>query len=915
MSLYLGANVTTVCELTEMVTSPAVAGEGDPLLRSKFTVPPPPPFLVARSRLVERLTHGAREPVTVVTGPAGSGKTQALAAWARTARGADNIAWITMEEGDGKPAVFWTYVVEGLRRAGVPLFPALADPLHLTAVDDSFLPRLAEQLAALARPVSLVLDEVSSVVGRQWANDLDFVVRHSDGGLRLTLVGRWDPPLPLYRYRLAGSLTEVRGEDLVFTEDEAAELLALHGIALTSTGLTSLLRHTEGWAAGLRLFAMALEGHDDAESLLATINGDEATIAEYFVSEVLRARSPEVRDFLLRSSIVDIVTPDLAQLLTGRRDAGRVLAGLERENMFLQVVNDQPVAYRYHRLFGELLRAELAHDDPDEISPLHRRAAGWLAAEGRTVDAVHHAVSAGDWDTAAEITIDDYAVGQLVLGGAHDRLGPMFRDLPEVVDSPEVALVRAALALAGADHDRAAKQLVLAEELVADRSPQRRGAMSVAGAVLDLLVTAAAQDASRWLDTARQATALLGSAPAERLARHPELSALVLAATGAAHSWFGAVDAAVAPLSEAAAVATADGCEAVRVDCLQDLALLEAYRGRLRHAAVLADQAIVLAQRCDGVGVPPPASAQVALAWVAVEHYDVEAAWRFLRAAEPLCGLRAGGAAEAGFAIVKSRLLRGRGELSGALRVLQDAGGRSGSQSGSQSGGQSRPAWLGREIMLSRARILTAGGHPKDALAAVAQLGDQDHPDVLIVQAEALLVAGDPERARQALDRVVEDRDVPVPVAVNARLGMAALAAAGGDVRAAHGALHEALRLADPESLRRHFHEVGAGLRRLMREDQELAERYRSLGRGAHPPHPQTAHGGGAAETVMVEKLSKREMEVLRHVEAMLPTEEIAGAMYLSVNTVKTHVRSILRKLCASRRNEAVRRAREIGLI
>jgi LuxR family maltose regulon positive regulatory protein len=668
VSRYLGADVTTVCELAELVTSPAVAGEGDPLLRSKFTVPPPPPFLVCRSRLVDRLTHGAREPVTVVTGPAGSGKTQALAAWARAARAADNVAWITMEEGDGKPAVFWTYVVEGLRRAGVPLFPALADPLHLAAVDESFLPRLAEQLAALARPVSLVLDEVSSVVGQQWANDLDFVLRHSAGGLRLTLVGRWDPPLPLYRYRLAGTLSEVRGEDLVFTEDEGAELLALHGIKLSSTGLTALLRHTEGWAAGLRLFAMALEGHDQAESLLATINGDEATIAEYFVSEVLRARPPDVRDFLLRSSIVDIMTPELAQLLTGRRDAGRVLAGLERENSFLQVVNEQPVAYRYHRLFGELLRAELAHDDPDEISPLHRRAAGWLAGEGRTVDAVHHAVSAADWNTAAEITIDDYAVGQLVLGGAQDRLGPMFRDLPEGVDSPEAALVRAALALAAADHDRAAKQLALAEELVADRSPERHNALSVAGAVLDLLVTGAARDASRWLEAARQATLQVGNAPAERLARHPELRALVLAGTGTAQSWLGAVDAAVAPLSEAADAATADGCEAVRVDCLQDLALIEAYRGRLRHAAVLANQAITLAERCNGVGVHPPASAQVALAWVAVEHYDVEGGWRFLRAAEPLCGLRVGGAAEAGIAIVKSRLpRRSHGSLNGFL--------------------------------------------------------------------------------------------------------------------------------------------------------------------------------------------------------------------------------------------------------
>jgi LuxR family transcriptional regulator, maltose regulon positive regulatory protein len=896
--------VTSALELAAPMTGMAAVDESGPLLRSKFAVPDPCRFIVPRGELRALLAQGVHEPVTVVTGPAGSGKTQAVAAWVRAGAATDTVAWVTLEESDGEPAVFWTYVIEGLRRAGLPLFPATAEPFYPTAVDQTVLVRLAAQLTAQPRTVFLVLDEVSSVADPRWANDLDFVLRHSDGRLRLVLVGRWDPPLPLYRYRLAGTLSEVRAADLAFTGAETAELLALHGIALTPVGLASLLRHTEGWAAGLRLFAMALEGHDDAERVLATINGDEATIAEYFVGEVLRAQPPDIREFLLKTSILDTITPELAQLLTGRGDTRRMLALLERENVFVQAVDDQPTTYRYHRLFGELLRAELAYDDPEQTSRLHSLAADRLAADGRTVDAVGHAVRAGDWDTAAAIAIDGYAVGQLVLGGRADRLGRLFRDLPEVAASPAAALVAAALAMADHDPGRCAAYLARAEEPVVDRVPGRGTALALAASVLDVLVAGASREAPRALDLAHAVEPLIAQAPPERLNRHPELRVLIRAACGTAQSWTGATGAAAVTLAEAAAVASATGCESLRLDCLQHLALLEAYRGRLRHATALAEQAIELAERCDRTGEGPPATAEVALAWVAVEHYDVDAGWRHLRAAESLCAPGAGGLAEAGFAVVKSRLLRARGEFRGALKVLLDVA--------DADGVRSPPAWLAREISLGRARILIASGHPCDALEAIDQLAGREFADVAVVEAEALLAAGDPDRARQVVQTAVEAADVAVAVSVNAWLIVATIAAERGDVREAHEALRNAIRLAGPESQRRHFHEAGARLRRLMRDDQELAGQYRALGRTAHVPHRAV---GESVQPVVVETLSKREMEVLRYVEAMLPTEEIAGAMYVSVNTVKTHVRSILRKLSASRRNEAVRRARELGLI
>jgi len=701
---------------------------------------------------------------------------------------------------------------------------------------------------------------------------------------------------------LAGTLSEVRADDLAFTEAEAAELLALHGIVLTPDGLASLLRHTEGWAAGLRLFAMALEGHADAESMLSTISGDEASIAEFFVREVLRVQPPGIREFLLKTSVLDTVNPELAQLLTGRPDARRVLAALARENAFVQILTDQPATYRYHRLFGELLRAELVCDEPQWIRSLHRCAAGWLAAEGQTIDAAGHAVAAGDWDTAAAIAVDDYGVVQILLGDTSGHLVQLFGDIPDDIATPEARLIAAAVAYAAGHPERAATNLAHAEELMNQAVPECGPAATLSAAVLGGFLAAATHDGPRMLATAYAAQAVLAQLPPEHLDRHPELSALVLAAIGTAQSWAGIVAGAAARLTEAAVAAA--GCPTLHVDCLQHLALLDAYRGRLRHAAQLVGQAIEVAAHGEPSSRHGTAAAEVVLAWVATEHYDVEGGWRHLRAAEGLTGGGTAGLPEAGFALVKSRLLRARGEFRAALTVLQEV-----------SGGAA-PVWVEREIALSRARILTATGHPQDALVVLDRLPDPDRPDSAVVRADALHAVGESDLARRLAGKVIGLGDEAVPVLINAWLTMATVAADHGELRDATEALRHALDLAEPESLKRCFHEMGARLRRLMRDDLELAEHRQQLRPHVHQGSLLTGQPSTAPpEPLIVEKLSKRELEVLRHVEAMMPTEEIAGAMYVSVNTVKTHVRSILRKLSASRRTEAVRRARDLGLI
>ncbi|GID79345.1 transcriptional regulator [Paractinoplanes deccanensis] len=852
------------------------------VLASKFAVPAAPPFMVERPALCDRLTEGVRGPVTLVTGVAGGGKTQLLASWVRGRPVDWPIAWITVESDDA----FWVYLVEGLRRAGVPV-PELVPSAAGVGAGRALLTRLAGVLAAQPTPVVLILDGVSQLPGDRWATGLEFLLEHTDN-LRVVLAGRWDPPLPLHRYRLAGRLREVRTADLAFTEAETTRLLDLHGVALAEPRLRALLAHTEGWAAGIRLCACALQASDDAESLIATITGDESTIAEYFSAEVLRLQPPEVRRFLLETSVLDTFTPELAAAVTGRFDASRLLSGLTRENAFVQSVGEGAHVYRYHRLFAELLQAQLAWAEPDRVAELHQRAAAWLAEHGRVEEAVEHAVRAKDWSTAATMVIEDYAVARLVIEGSAGRLGRLFAGLPQHLAHPETVVVRAAIAYGDGDRLRAAEQLAYAGKLLSLHGSACGDGLTLACFLMRVLLVRGA-DPQRLDDLVPVARTFLSVAPADRLARHPELPALLRAAEGMAHSDVGMVDRAMEALTDAASLTPA-GSESLRVDCLKHLALLEAHRGRLGRAETYAQQALDLAAQC---GLAGPGAAEAALAWVALERYDVEAADRHLRAAHPLCGAAGDPLAAAAYTLVKARRLQTRGEQRAALTTL------------AAGAVPEAPAWLRSAIVLGHCRLLIGSGQVSEAAAILAPYPLPRPAEVAVVDAALAHARGDAIRAHEVARTVADAARVPAPVAIEAWLLLAVLAADADDAGAAREALRRAMRVAAPDGHRRPMHLVRAQLRRVLRAD----EQFHWL--GAEP----VAEGPAAAPPAVVEPLSRRELDVLRGMAEMLPTEEIAARMYVSVNTVKTHVRSILRKLSASRRNEAVRRARQLNLI
>ncbi|MEV6596263.1 LuxR C-terminal-related transcriptional regulator [Actinoplanes sp. NPDC051346] len=889
------------------VTTPVIGPDtdGDPLLESKFEIPERPHFMVARPRLLDTLIARRDTPVTLVVGPAGSGKTQLAASWVRGEAAHTAVAWITLEDEDDQVSGFWTYVVAALRRAGVSVSASLTAPPSRAGVDRSFLVRLAAELSEQELPTLLVLDGASSIAGDQWAADLEFVLRHTSPALRLALIGRWDPPLPLHRYRLAGRLTEIRSENLAFTTEEAAELLELHSVHLSPPGLASLLEHTEGWAAGLRLFAMALQDHRDAEHLVDTITGNEATIAEYFVDEVLRVQPPHVRAFLLEASILDTFTPELAAAVTGRADARRLLAELERRNAFVQPAAEYSATYRFHRLFAELLRAQLMCEAPERTADLHGHAAVWLAAHGQTVEAVSHAVKARDWHTAATIAVDHYMIGRLVLEGDTGRLGTLLGQLPDDCDDAEAAVVAAALALADASLDRCARQLARAEDLVIRRGWEYSEALALADSILGLLLAAARGEHHQVLQLSPATEQALAGTPAGVLTKRPELRLLTTAARGFAHSHLGALDAAVPCLAQVAA-STVPGCRYLAINCLEHLALLEAYRGRLDHAGKLATEALEAADRCGLEPAHRPVLAHLALAWVAMERYHVDAAGRHLRASDPRHHPRADGVAAAAYGLVKSRRLQARGELRGAMALLEEA---------LTSPGPPPPQWLARELAVSHGHLLIVTGRPQEAFETVGRFAQPHVPEVVVLHAAALAARGEPQPAAEILLPVLASGALTPPTGVEAWLVMATIAEQLGDVEHARSSLRHALRGAAPELQRRAVQQVWARLRRVLRDDDELASQYRALQGDAPAGQRPGARAANPDSLVIVEALSRREMEVLQGMAAMLPTEEIAATLYVSVNTVKTHVRSILRKLSASRRNEAVRRARSLGLI
>ncbi|WP_338674364.1 LuxR C-terminal-related transcriptional regulator [Streptomyces sp. SCSIO 30461] len=888
---------------------------GDPLLASKFAVPAVPPGFVARKRLTDRLTEGARGPLTVISGPAGAGKTTLAASWQGAQGPPGPVVWLTVESEENAPGVFWAYVLGAFRYHKVPL-PDIGTPSSADTVDRSLIVRLASALTELPRPVVLVLDGVERVGDRQLAADLEFVLAHAGSALRLVLVGRVDPALPLHRYRAEGRICEIRRSELAFTARETAQLLRQHGLTPSPESVGVLTERTEGWAAGLRLCALAMQRTDDVEHFAQSFAASHNAVADYLMAEVLEAQPVPVQDLLTRTSILAHIHPALADALTGRADGASVLDGLARANAFMEPIGDTSW-YRGHPLFAEVLRAHLLSRAPELAPELHLRAAQWFAAADRLHDALEHAAAAGEWGYAAALVVDGLEIGRLLSGPDSHCLERLFEAMPAEVPGAAPALVASATALLRHDVEESLRQLVRAEDALTtgagpeerETSPERR----LTQALLRLLSGGggsaggsgcAAPDA----DGDGEVRALMALVPEIRLSQHPEVEALCR--YGRAQALLAAGDRTGAREAFTAALKGADDerTRTVRYHCLGALALTEGVDGMLREAEAHAREGL---RTADESGVPDghrTGLCHLALAAVASERGDLLAAQHHIDAAahfrspahDPL------GAAEA--AVLRARLALAQGRTAQALDAL-DVPSLSTARDGAGRDGASRTELpplcpeAARRVTMARCTVHLARGDPSSALAALDGAADGDRA---LASAAAHLATGDTAHARRLLAPLGNGASPGPSDRVRARLLQAH--AALRDDATAHALvfLGQALDAARPQLLRAPFTESGPWLRHLLARTPELLV--------DHPWLNERPDDAGD-RPLLVEQLSAREREVLRHVAQMMSTQEIAAELYLSVNTVKTHLKSIYRKLSVSRRSDAVRRAREADLL
>ena len=879
----------------------AAVSVGDPILTSKITPPDVPDWAVPRQRITRLIAEGTRWcPLTVVTGPPGAGKTMALALWAAAEPGA--VAWVGLDEFDNRPGVFWSYVVAALRQSGVALPKTLRPVPRGRAADDGFLLRLTATLAAQDPPVTLVLDDLHLLTDPGVLKGLEFMLRNVGPGLRLLIASRMDPLLPLHRYRLARQLTEVRASDLAFSLDEAGLLLGQRGGLLTADALESLNRRTEGWAAGLRLAAISLGNHPDPDLFVKELMAEDSALTCYLVDEVLNVQPPEVREVLLSTSILEHVSGPAAVDLTGDEQAAGILAALGHTNALVQPIGSG--WYRYHTLFAEMLRLRLRYEHPDRVVTLHQRAARWYERNGMLPDAVRHAIAAGDWPLAAAMVVDDLAIGQLIEPGDGPCLAGEFASMPsaQAWATPAPYLVVAALALAAGQRESCAAALDAADGLIRTLPADEEAASRLTAAMLRLTVGLRSGNLATAAMAVSRAELMLDEVPGGKLARHPDVRRRVLSGRAAVAMWSGRLDEAARVLEGGISAEAASGREYERASLTGRLALAEALRGRLGRAAELAGEAASVTSEHRPSGPAP--TPLVALAWVHVARNELREARGCLKRVDAALGVSPDKLVGTVAYLVAAHGALAEGRPAVAAQIIARA--RS---------GWSVPAWLDQQLSLTESRAHAAAGDTAAVLTIAERAGTT--PEAAVILAHARVVAGDDEAAYRALaPALTSDSEVTDPVRLQALLLEARLGYDSGDDGRGRRSLAAALRLAEREQIRLPFVLERSWLGPVLRRDPELTGSHRpllALVLGAdHLPAPMSAAG---EVPVLIEPLTEREREVLVHVSGMLNTAEVAEEMYISVNTVKTHLRNIYRKLAAAHRSEAVRRARQLELI
>ena len=864
-------------------------------------------WLIDRGDLLAAVDRAAARKVTIISAPAGSGKTSLLRAWAGRQGERHRLAVLQVQRDQQDAQQFWLALLDAIRHASATTGragPSAATPdFNAPAMADRVLSELAEAGAGL----TLVIDDLHELNSPEALAQLSRLLTNLPPRVHAMLATRHDLRLGLHQLRLAGELAEIRAADLRFTERETRELLDASGIALSEAGAALLHQRTEGWAAGLRLAAISLAGHPDPERFVAEFSGSDRTVAEYLIAEMLERQPDDVQDLLLRTSLLDRVNGELADVLTGRPGSERILLDLADANAFVVPLDPGRTWFRYHHLFGDLLRLELRRTLPEEVPVLHRRAAGWFTLQGQVVEAIRHTQAAGDWPGAARLLADHSF--SLTLDGQVQTMQALVRAFPPGQDHPELALVRAMADVVQGRLDEAAAHLAVAEAYAGTAPPDRQRRLRVAIASLKLSLARRRGHLAGVIEQVRFLASPVTGQSDEDIALGSDLRAVALMNLGTAEAWTLGLPDAERHLQEGAVLAREIGRPYLEVGCLAQLG----FASKIHPFATTqrrCREAIALAERYGWGAEPVIAPALITLASTMVWLGEFDEGEQWLR--RTVRALQADTGPDIGLLVhvVSGMLPAVRGRHHEALQEFSAAEELQSQLEGSHALASQVTGWM----LATQARL----GRTGEARAVLAALDDERAGCGEIRDACAVicLAEGDPAGALGALRDVV-DGTAPVVgyvTVVEAHL-LAGLARRElGDQRAANQAAERALALAEADRLVLPFAMTGS------RELLEALPRHETAHAALLTDILDVLHGSSpAAENqpppLYAEELSPGELRVLRYLPTNLSRPEIAGELSVSVNTVSTHVRSIYAKLQVRDRSSAVQRARELRLL
>ena len=849
--------------------------------------------------------------MTIISAPAGSGKTCLLRAWADRPGQRHRLAVMQVQRDQHDAQQFWLALLDAIRHASATAGraepPAATPDFNAPAMVD----RVLSELAGACGGITLVIDDLHELNSPEALAQLTRLLTSLPRNAHAMLTTRHDLGLRLHQLRLAGELAEIRAADLRFTERETRMMLDASGIALPEAGAALLHQRTEGWAAGLRLAAISLAGHPDPERFVAEFSGSDRTVAEYLIAEMLERQPPDVQDLLLRTSLLDRVNGELADLLTGRPGSERILLELADTNAFVESLDPERTWFRYHHLFADLLRLELRRTLPEEVPTLHRRAAGWFTLQGQVVNAIRHTQAAGDWPQAARLLADHSF--SLTLDGQTQTMQALVRAFPPGEDHPELALVRAGGELVQGRLDEAAAHLAVAETYAETAPPDRRRRLGVAVASLQLSLARRRGDLAGVIEQARFLASPVTGQSDEDIALGSDLRAVALMNLGTAEAWtLGRPDAPDAErhLREGADLAREIGRPYLEVGCLAQLGFASLVLHSFATTQRRCREAIALAERYGWGAEPVIAPALIMLAGTLVWTGEFDEGERWLQRTRQALQTDTGPDIRLLLHQTAGILHAGRGRHHEALEELSAA-----EYLGSQlQGSQALASRVTRWLPATQARLGMTG----EARALLAALDDERASSGEIRNALAVicLAEGNPAAALAAVADVL-DGTAPVQGSVTL---MEAHLLAGlahrelGDQRAANQAAERALALAESDRLILPFAMTGSAglLEALPRHETAHAALLTDILDVLHGSSPAAQEQSSLPPT---EELSPGELRVLRYLPTNLSRPQIAGELSVSPSTVSTHVRSIYVKLQVRDRSSAVQRARELRLL